>query len=72
MTAPLTGLEVPGSKVPGSEVPGSKVPGSEVQGSAPPLAQKRPVKSKKKLIVHRRVRSLRPIGSMAYAPVGER
>jgi hypothetical protein len=45
----------------------------------------RPAKSKKKLIVHRRVRSLRPLraagsrlyepealGPMAYAPVGER
>jgi hypothetical protein len=50
-----------------------------------PASGGRPVKSKKKLIVHRRVRSLRPlravgsrlyepeaIGVGAYAPVGER
>jgi hypothetical protein len=48
------------------------VQGFQVQGSAPPPAKKRPVKSKKKQIVHRRARSLRPIGPMAYAPVGER
>ena len=47
--------------------------------------RERPVKSKKKLLIHRRARSLRPlravgsklyepeaIGPMAYAPVGER
>ena len=55
-----------------------------VPGSAQPSAKKRPVNLKKKRIVHRGARSLRPlravgslyepeaIGPSAYAPVGER